>query len=100
MFAVKRMPRSALAIRHIAFEGLGLFAEPLRAAGCSVRTIDAQGDELRDVDPLAADPMIVLGGPMGVYDADRLPFLARELDLIERRIAAGRPTLGIAWAHS
>jgi len=37
----------------------------------------------------------VLGGPIGVYEADRFPFLSKEIGLIEHRLARDRPTLGI-----
>lgn len=39
--------------------------------------------------------VISLGGPMGVYESPRQPFLADELELLRRRLAADRPTLGI-----
>ena len=39
--------------------------------------------------------LIVLGGPMGVYESDTHPFLQAETALIEKMIAAGRPALGI-----
>ena len=42
-----------------------------------------------------ADLVVVLGGFMGAYEADRYPFLRDELGLLERRLATRRPTLGI-----
>lgn len=39
--------------------------------------------------------LIVLGGPIGVYEADTYPFLERELELIATRVAAGSPIMGI-----
>ena len=38
---------------------------------------------------------MVLGGPIGVYEADAYPFLTPEIELIARRLHADRPTLGI-----
>jgi GMP synthase-like glutamine amidotransferase len=55
-----------------------------------------QGDEVpTDLDELRM--LIVLGGPMGVSDIGnpKYPFLAREVDVIKRIIAADRPMLGI-----
>ena len=43
----------------------------------------------------AADLLVVLGGPIGAYEEELYPFLADELRVIERRLAAGRPVLGI-----
>ena len=39
--------------------------------------------------------MIVLGGAPGVYQADLYPFIGREIALLEKRLAAGLPALGI-----
>jgi GMP synthase (glutamine-hydrolysing) len=39
--------------------------------------------------------VVVLGGPMGVYEADRHPFLREELALLRERLALGRPVLGL-----
>ena len=39
--------------------------------------------------------LVVMGGPMGVYDEDRHPFLAREKEFIRATIAKDRPTVGI-----
>jgi GMP synthase (glutamine-hydrolysing) len=39
--------------------------------------------------------LIVLGGPIGVYQEHAYPFLTDELRLLERRLAADLPTLGI-----
>ena len=80
-------------IRHVAFEDLGIFQELLAARGCAVRYLEAGVD---DPAPLAAaDLAVVLGGPIGVYETERYPFLVAELGALERRLAAGRPTLGI-----
>jgi GMP synthase (glutamine-hydrolysing) len=42
-----------------------------------------------------SDLMVVLGGPIGVYDADAYPFLTGEIDAIRQRLGAAKPTLGI-----
>jgi GMP synthase (glutamine-hydrolysing) len=39
--------------------------------------------------------LIVMGGPMGVYEEARFPFLRRERNLIERALADRVPVLGI-----
>jgi GMP synthase (glutamine-hydrolysing) len=39
--------------------------------------------------------MVVLGGPIGAYDDNRYPTLSPLLSMIEKRVAAGLPTLGI-----
>jgi GMP synthase (glutamine-hydrolysing) len=37
----------------------------------------------------------MLGGPIGVYETDGYPFLFAEIDVLERRLSRGQPTLGI-----
>ncbi|AQR73528.1 glutamine amidotransferase [Sphingomonas sp. LM7] len=89
------MLKTVAAIRHIAFEDLGFFEAPLLRAGYTVRYYDAGTDDLATIDPLATPLLVVLGGPMGVYEEDIHPFLTQELQLIATRIAAGKPILGI-----
>ena len=45
--------------------------------------------------PASYDALVVLGGPMGVYQADRHPWLEVELDAIRAALDAGRPVLGL-----
>jgi len=89
-------PKTVLALRHLAFEDLGLLRPVLEARGfCRFLTLDAGVDELRDVDLDAVDLLVVLGGPIGAYDDALYPYLKDELALIRRRLAARRPLLGI-----
>lgn len=83
------------AIRHVAFEDLGAFAPAFASLGYAMQTFDAGVDDLAAVDPLAADVMVVLGGPIGAGDDALYPFLADELRLIESRLRAGRPIIGV-----
>lgn len=89
------MTKTAIAIRHVHFEDLGTFGEALHRHGYGVRYCDAGVDDIGGVDPLAPDLIIVLGGPIGAYEELAYPFLDQELVLLERRLAAARPTLGI-----
>lgn len=86
--------RHVAAIRHLAFEDLGLFGETLSAAGWHITYHDAGLEDLA-APLLEADLAVVLGGPIGVYETDRYPFLKTELAALERRLATRRPTLGI-----
>lgn len=90
--------KTALAIRHVAFEDLGAFAPVLDRAGYAVRYCDA-ADGLAAAAGPKGEPgpelVIVLGGPIGAYEEHAYPFLTQELSLIESAIAAGRRVLGI-----
>src|ERR1700680_2452658 len=87
--------KSVLAIRHVHFEDLGAFAGAFREAGYAIHYCDSGVDELSGIDPLAADVLAVLGAPLGAYEEDKYPVLLDELRILERRLAAKRPTLGI-----
>jgi GMP synthase (glutamine-hydrolysing) len=87
--------RLALVIRHVACEDLGNLALVLQQRGLVVRYVEAGVDDLAQLNPLAPAVLIVLGGPVGVYQEQAYPFLTDELRLLERRLAADRPTLGI-----
>ena len=87
--------KTLVAIRHVAFEDLGGFAQPLEDAGYTIRYHDIGVHDLSDLKSADPDLLVVLGGPIGVYEEDRYPFLADELALIRHRLAAGRPLIGI-----
>jgi GMP synthase - Glutamine amidotransferase domain len=89
------MDRDALVIHHVAFEDLGVMEPLLAARGYRVRDLRAGVDPL-DPDRVAgAELLVVLGGPIGVGDQQRYPFLTRELDAVAARLDRGGPTLGI-----
>jgi GMP synthase (glutamine-hydrolysing) len=87
--------QTALAMTHVAFEDLGSLAPELTRAGYAIETIDACTADLSAIDPLHPDLLVILGGPIGVYEQEAYPFLGAELDLIRLRLAEKRPTLGI-----
>jgi GMP synthase (glutamine-hydrolysing) len=85
--------KTAAVIRHVAFEDLGILGPVLAARGIEARYYEAGIDDLDAVgDP---DLLVVLGGPIGVYDEPLYPFLSSEIALIGRRLRAGAPMLGI-----
>ncbi|WGR91146.1 glutamine amidotransferase [Bradyrhizobium sp. ISRA443] len=90
-----RSRRSAIAIRHVAFEDLGLLAPIMERAGWSVSFCHAPVDDLSDRAIRDADLLIVLGGPIGAYETDKYPFLTAEIALLEHRLRRELPTLGI-----
>ena len=89
------MSKSALVVRHLAFEDLGHFAPVLADKGYSISYFDVGLDAFDAAEFAAAGLLIVLGGPIGVYEEDKYPFLTQEIELIRARLAAKRPTLGI-----
>jgi GMP synthase (glutamine-hydrolysing) len=81
----------AVALLHAPDEGLARLGPALQAAGFRCR------ERLRSVEPADVDAplVVVMGGEMGVYDADHEPYLAAEIALLRSRLAADRPCLGI-----
>lgn len=87
------MSKTLLAIRHVAFEDLGGFEGPLADAGFSIRYADMGIDRIADFgDP---DLLVVLGGPIGVYEDEFYPWLTDEIAFIAARLKAQKPILGI-----
>ncbi len=86
--------KSAIAIRHVAFEDLGSLEPILERHGYRFEYREAGVDRLsaNDAD---TDLLIVLGGPIAVYDDAIYPFIAQELALLEKRLARDLPTVGI-----
>ncbi len=87
--------KNAIALRHVHFEDLGTFEPVLSQAGYRTHYCDLGIDDISAFDPLEPDLLIVLGGPIGVYETLTYPFLVPELQLLRERLAAGRPTFGI-----
>ncbi|MBI5150366.1 MAG: type 1 glutamine amidotransferase [Candidatus Omnitrophica bacterium] len=82
-------------VKNISLEGpetLGIF---FQKKGYQVKEIDldAGGRLPRDLKDVGA--LVVLGGPMSVYEEDKYPYLKEEDALIKRAVAQGVPYLGI-----
>lgn len=87
--------KSAIALRHIEIEGLGVFENILTEQGYDVEYVDVWKDAIPASLATEPDLLVVLGGPMGVYEADQYPFLNAELRVLQGRLMAGKPLLGI-----
>lgn len=85
----------ALVLRHIAFEDAGLVGDVLSDHGWSVAEIDATTEPVGPATAADPDLLVVLGGPVGVHDADAYPWLADELAAVRDRLDRGRPLLGV-----
>lgn len=88
------MTKTALAIRFLSFENLGVFEQVLRDRDYAVHYLDAGVDELDDDAVLKADLVVVLGGPIGANDGDRYPVVDDVTRILRRRIDRGLPIVG------
>ena len=84
-------------LQHVPHEGPGRIVPVFRDFGIKLDHRHLyRGDEVpSDLDEIRA--LVVLGGPMGVADAGKaeFPFLANEISLLKRAVAADRAVLGI-----
>ncbi len=78
------------AIKNHPAEGLGYLEEVFSREGVDFFYVEAYSDtKIADFDAL-----VILGGPMGVYEAEKYPFLNWEMKLI-RKTYREKPVLGI-----
>lgn len=81
-------------LQHVAFEDIGsLRGDITQQAHSFSSTHWYRGDQAPAVDSL--DVLIVLGGPMGVYDEAAHPWLAAEKTFLLACIQAGKKIIGI-----
>ena len=90
----------ALVLQHLAAEGPGAIGDHLTAAGMSLTVV-----ELDDGEPIPAaldefDLMVVMGGPMDVWQEALHPWMAAEKAAIRRWVCElGRPYVGVCLGH-
>ena len=89
------MSKTCLAVRHVAFEDLGVLGPLVSSRGYGVRYHDAGLQPFDAETLLAPDLLIVLGGPIGVYEQETYPFITAEMAAIKARLHADKPILGI-----
>jgi GMP synthase (glutamine-hydrolysing) len=83
-----------LVLQHIACEPPGAYEDELLARGGEVvRVMVDDGQALPD--HRRFDGIIAMGGPMGAYEDERLPWLAAEKRLIADAAADGIPLWGV-----
>ncbi len=89
--------KRALIIRHVPHEGVAGYRQPIEAAGYELDRIDVADPCFAACDLAEPDLLIMMGGPMGVYEQDRYPWIACQLKRLRKRLAADRPTLGVCF---
>ena len=87
--------KSVLAIQHTPAETIGSIAAPLAAANVAVHTCEVFCQQIVPTEIGNYSGLILMGGPMSVYEQDRYPFIESDLALIQSAMTAGKPVLGI-----
>jgi GMP synthase (glutamine-hydrolysing) len=86
------MDKTILSIQNINFETLGTLKELISSAGFSIENIEAQKEPIPNkVKQYSA--IIILGGPIAVYD--NVEYLKEERELIRQALKHEIPVLGI-----
>lgn len=94
-----------LVLQHHPGETLGMISEALQSAALAWQYVRSYAQQPVPSNLKGAEGLIVMGGPQGVYQQDRYPYLRDEIALIREAITEGKPVLGIclgsqliAWA--
>ena len=88
---------TGLIIRHVPYEGIAAYREPIEAAGYVLDRVDVGDHGFANIDFLSPDLLILMGGPMGVYERAAHPWIDCEIVRLAERIACGLPTLGVCF---
>lgn len=81
-------------LQHVPFEDLARIEDWARDRGHEVyRTLLFGGQELPGIDDF--DWLVIMGGPMNIYEEDKYPWLAREKGFIREAISSNKIVLGI-----
>ena len=89
--------KTALIIRHVPYEGVAGFREPIEAAGYHVDRVDVGDEAFPALDLTQPDLVIMMGGPMGIYDQEQHPWIRCQMRRLALRLEADRPTLGVCF---
>jgi GMP synthase (glutamine-hydrolysing) len=89
--------KTALIIRHVPHEGVAGYRAPIEEAGYAIERIDVTDPGFSSVDLTAPDLLIMMGGPMGVYEQAHYPWIGCQMQRLARRLDADRPTLGVCF---
>ena len=84
-----------IAIQHVHCETLGTIEDVLSDSGLRPRHVRVFAGEPVPLELEGAAGLIVMGGPMGVYEQESFPHLGDEMRLIESALKQERPVLGV-----
>ncbi|WP_129714867.1 type 1 glutamine amidotransferase [Pedobacter sp. SYP-B3415] len=82
-------------LQHVAFEGPGYINAWLDVKGFPVSATHFYKEDFRLPSVADIDALIIMGGPMGVYDEERYPWLKVEKAFVCECIRLGKAVLGI-----
>ncbi|MEZ5016101.1 MAG: type 1 glutamine amidotransferase [Flavipsychrobacter sp.] len=81
-------------IQHVPFEEIGHIEIWARTRGCTISSTKMYlGEELPPIEQV--DMLVILGGPMSIFDFEEHPWLREEREFIKRVIDTNKLVLGI-----
>ncbi|KJS18228.1 MAG: amidotransferase [Peptococcaceae bacterium BRH_c4b] len=81
-------------LQHVPFEGIAYIENWIKVNENEVAGTKLFAGEIPVAD-MEFDMLVVMGGPMNIYEEDKYPWLAKEKRYIEKAIAAKKSVLGI-----
>jgi GMP synthase (glutamine-hydrolysing) len=89
------MSKKVTVFKHSSSDGARLLRIILEEKGFDVQSLVTPSENINDFDALSPDLLIVMGGSPGVYQAEHYPFLQQEIRILEKRLQADLPTIGV-----
>lgn len=87
--------RKILVFQHVAHEILGTLNPMIKSRGLRARYVNFDRDPNASPSIQKYNGLVILGGHMGVYEADKYTHIKVEMQLIEEALKKGIPILGI-----
>lgn len=87
--------QSVWVLQHTPSEDLGTIEHALRGHGIGFEYIETYAGKIVPHEMAGKAGLIIMGGPMGVYEEAQFPFLRDEMRLIESALSADFPVLGV-----
>lgn len=84
-----------IVLQHVACEGPGIIEDALSSRGLYTKVIRIHEGQVVPGRIRGASGLVIMGGPMGVYETGRFPHLRAEMKLIEAAMREAIPILGV-----
>lgn len=87
--------KTAVILTHGQSDGACHLGRIIERRAIAVQTLNVARMPEFELDALEADLLVIMGGPVGVYQADDYPFIKKEITIAKARMAADKPIIGI-----
>ena len=90
--------KKILILKHVDIEGPGALGDFLDEQGVDYSLVDAcfnDGQDLEKIHMENLGGLVILGGPMNVYEDEKYPFLKKEKSFLYQAIDSNIPVMGI-----